>query len=516
MNFVNMNKKYLKRIFSLSLVFLLVSCELESIDYGSINSDLFPASEKDVEALVTANAYGAFRNDGYSGIFNIADGLFITEELNSDLGESGWEHDQLVYGKFDAYVDRLGVKKTYTNYTPWISKMTLTIERIKDFPMDENLKARYIAELRLGRGWLANLLYGFYGPIVIADVETLKNPTSETVLPRLTEEQMKEYIETELIEAAKVLPYNYDKNSPNYGRFTKGLANTVLLKFYMQTEQWSKAETIGRELMKPEYGYKLMSEYKDIFTLANEGNTETIWACVCKPGYQQHKWMPHVYPKTYDTTPSNIVKWGNGGWKIAWKLFDKYASNDKRLESILYEYQGNDGLLYNRETNAGSRDLPFYFGAIPVKYENDMATTGEDSQVDWIIYRYADVLTLTAEAIVRNNNAVTKEAVDLLNAVHTRSVPDDAYSLSDFNTIDDFLDEILDERGRELFFEGCRRADIIRHGKYEELMIEKAQHAGQVTFITLDNQYYRRAPIPNEIIREGKGIIVNNPGYSNN
>ena len=37
--------------------------------------------------------------------------------------------------------------------------------------------------------------------------------------------------------------------------------------------------------------------------------------------------------------------------------------------------------------------------------------------------RYADVLTLTAEAIVRNKNAVTQEAVDLLNEVRTRSLP---------------------------------------------------------------------------------------------
>ena len=38
----------------------------------------------------------------------------------------------------------------------------------------------------------------------------------------------------------------------------------------MLTKQWDKAEAEGRELMKPEYGFELVPEYKDIFTLANE------------------------------------------------------------------------------------------------------------------------------------------------------------------------------------------------------------------------------------------------------
>ena len=69
-----------------------------------------------------------------------------------------------------------------------------------------------------------------------------------------------------------------------------------------------------------------------------------------------------------------------------------------------------------------------------------------DSQIDWIIYRYADVLTLTAEAIVRNKNAVTQEAVNLLNEVRTRSLPGKGYSLQDLNSVDKFLKAVLDER----------------------------------------------------------------------
>lgn len=53
--------------------------------------------------------------------------------------------------------------------------MTLTMDRIKDVNMDETLKARYMAELKCGRGFLAFLMYDMYGPIPIADLETLQN-----------------------------------------------------------------------------------------------------------------------------------------------------------------------------------------------------------------------------------------------------------------------------------------------------------------------------------------------------
>ncbi len=53
---------------------------------------------------------------------------------------------------------------------------------------------------------------------------------AEKILPRLSEEEMQTYIETELTEASKVLPANYKKGDKNYGRFTAGLAHTVLLK----------------------------------------------------------------------------------------------------------------------------------------------------------------------------------------------------------------------------------------------------------------------------------------------
>jgi len=78
------------------------------------------------------------------------------------------------------------------------------------------------------------------------------------------------------------------------------------------------------------------------------------------------------------------------------------------------------------------------------------------------VIRYAEVLLNRAEALVRAGNAVTQEAVDLLNAVRTRSFPGGAYALSDFATPADFYDAILLERNIEFLGEGIRNQDIMR------------------------------------------------------
>lgn len=83
---------------------------------------------------------------------------------------------------------------------------------------------------------------------------------------------MTTFIETELKAALEGLP----TRASSFGRFDKGLAYTVLMKFYMHEKNWAKAVECGRELMKADYGYGLMDTYQSIFTLENEQNKEII------------------------------------------------------------------------------------------------------------------------------------------------------------------------------------------------------------------------------------------------
>lgn len=83
-----------------------------------------------------------------------------------------------------------------------------------------------------------------------------------------------------------------------------------------------------------------------------------------------------------------------------------------------------------------------------------------------------------------------------------------------------FLEKMLEERGHEFFFEGVRRQDLIRHRKFIEAAIAKAEFAGKSTekiATQVDGKYkYELFPLPLKVITEGKGIVKQNPGYGSN
>lgn len=477
------------------------SCtNLESEMYNVISTNMFPKNEADAESLVTAAAYSPFRSNWYEGLWASSyGGIHVMSDMTTDIGYCQWNDvvwPDLLQVNFTP--NSTAATSTYKNYIRDISKMTIAMDRIASVPMNEDVKKRLIAELRCARGWLAYILYDLYGPIQIASLEMLNNPLSDDVAPRLSQEDMVKFIEEDL-NAAKILPFTYKKSDVDYGRFTRGLVYTVLMKLYMHENNWPKAVECGRELMKPEYGYGLMDSYKDIFTLENEGNKETIWACVCSRSVNKQLWLAHVLSSEYPTRNPNIQKWG--GYRVMWNFYHTFNPDDKRLEVLVGDFIGTDGKKYNEE-NPGSVLIN---GALPIKYGEDPDATGEESQIDWIVYRYADVLTLLAEAIVRDANSVTQEAVDLLNDVHTRAGLD-AYMLSDFANVDEFLDAVLLERGHELWFEGVRRSDLIRHGKYIEYA---RKYKNSVTA----QDYMNLMPLPQSVIDESKGKIAQNPKY---
>jgi hypothetical protein len=80
------------------------------------------------------------------------------------------------------------------------------------------------------------------------------------------------------------------------------------------------------------------------------------------------------------------------------------------------------------------------------------------------VMRYAEVLLNRAEALVKAGGSVTQEAVNLLNAVRTRSYPAGAYTLASFATATDFNNAVLDERNIEFLGEGIHNMDIMRLG----------------------------------------------------
>lgn len=78
------------------------------------------------------------------------------------------------------------------------------------------------------------------------------------------------------------------------------------------------------------------------------------------------------------------------------------------------------------------------------------------------VIRWAEVLLNRSEALVRSGNTVTQQAVDLLNAVRTRSFATGAYTLASFANAAAFYDAVLRERNMEFLGEGIRNMDLMR------------------------------------------------------
>lgn len=490
-----------------TIKYLLIACfgvlqmtactDLKSTDFSTIDPGFFPKNDEDAKALLTS-CYSPFSASWYGGYWSSAQGGFhVMSDMASDMMDCQWGDNP--WGpivRFNWHANWGPITTFYERYRH-ISKLTITIDRIEQIEMnDKDLQKRYIAELKALRGWLAYMIYDMYGPMTIATLEQLKEPLADLQIERATEEACQKFIVDNLTEAAAVLPAKM--TGADYGRVSSGLCHTVLMKFYMLTKQWDKAVAEGRTLQG--YGYSLMPDYKSIFLLENEGNSEIIHVATADITSNQQLWLAHVLPGTYPTQNPNIQKWN--GYRMVWKYYHTFDQTDKRLSTLIGEYVGSDGKTYNEKTPGA--DLAK--GAIPFKIGEDPAATGEESGVDWIIYRYADVLSTLGEALVRQTNSVTQEAIDLLNVTKHRAGIHE-FTLAELSSPDAYLTEVLKERGHEFYCEGFRRSDLIRHGKYEQAAINKGYGA------TYKPQIFERFPLPQWIINEGKGKVVQNTGY---
>jgi hypothetical protein len=497
---------------------LFSSCfELINEEYNKIDPAFFPRNEKEADDLIIGNVYNPFSP---LTMLNSAWGWQVLSFLSTDEVECAWAASYIGF----EFTPQGGYPVTDESRTPlyyyskFLGKMLLTRERIKDVPMLDDRKALMNAQIQCGMAFLAFIEYDLYGPIPLPTLEVLQKPLDDIVVPRATDADMQTFIETNLSEAAKVLPYQWDDT--DYGRFTKGMANTLLLKFYMMMKRWDDAETIGRELLKPEYGYDLVPDYHSLFTLAGEKNREVIYATTCKAGGVEHRWHAHCLLGDYPTPNMNLVKWGV--FKVSWPFYGKYEAHDKRREKIIAEYAGNTGIKHSKAIDRGRADKGgLYYGAMPLKFGLE-GTIGMECEIDVPVFRFADVLTLLAEAIVRNSDGANiSEPLELVNRVRKRAgvTP---YTLQEAGNPTNFLNLILEERARELYMEGPRRQDLIRHGKFISANEEQLQWAGVLTearrariYQKTDGVHYdfEKYPIPQGAINEGKGLIIQNPGW---
>lgn len=483
---------------------MMISCtKLEREDNQNIAFDQFFKTEDDAKAAVTdyySTAVLGLQNPGYQNPGMMGESQTEIMEFAYD-GNLGYFTNHFFLNA-SQYTTSLGnILASYSTIVKHISRGTNIIPQLEKIPMNEDLRKRYVAEVRVLRAHCALWGYDMYGGVeLFLDPEVLADVENRNFKPRATKAEMASFIISEIDAVKNDLSPVYSKNDENYGRVTKGAALTIKLKIQMQEKMFAEAEATAREIMA--IGYSLVPKYENIFTLANEGNLETIWSVPCGTNLlPANTFLQIMWPYDYPSKNPNINKYGV--WKIRWGFYDSFDPLDERRKQIAATYTTASGEVVNR----GEGELTN--GAVVLKYEEDPGMTGGLSGVDWILYRYADVLLLLAEAI-NENSEPTQEAINLVNQIRERAFPNQPQKLlriEDYagNKIK-FKEAILAERGWELFMEYHRRQDLIRHGKFIERAMNVTPRGPIGDFIQL-------WPIPPSVVDQSKGIVAQNPGY---
>jgi len=490
---------YIRILFIGLFIGLLSSCEgsLEPETFDKLSPSIYPKTAEDARTAIT----GAYQvlNQGWAGYGGVGwQGRLIINEATTDefvcyWGGSVWE----TYAKilWTANSDHVN-GQTYFQYIKATSNCVNLIDQIKTIAITADLKTRYEGEMRGLMALLGYTMYDFYGPVpIVLDSKITSNPTSDFQPERPTKEWMVSYIKEQARLAANVLPVSYGK--ADYGRITKGTALMVLLKLAMHEKDWAEAAKISKEMMDLKY-YGLQSSYLSVFAVDNEMNNELVFAIplAVKDG---NVWLAHVLVGDY-VEPNGIPIQAWGGYKVPWNMYDKFEEGkDERLKSLWRYLNTKNGII---DMRADPNHPNYKLGALPYKYSADPASNGERHGNDYVVFRWADVLLLRAEAL-NNLNGPTQESIDLIMEVRNRAKAT-AITLVQFSDKQSLNDYILDERFRELFMEGHRREDLIRNGKYLTEAIKRGAAYTDATRLLF--------PLPQKAIDENPKI-KQNPGY---
>ena len=257
-----------------------------------------------------------------------------------------------------------------------------------------------------------------------------------------------------------------EKNATVYGHANKSVAKFILAKVYLNAEVYAgtpaydKCASVLSDLMDDGYSLHTTSNgvynaYQELFLADNDRCTDEILFAVEQDGVNTTSYGATNFIIFASTgggmDPDEMgISSGWGGLRMTPEFYAKFSSSDAR--ALFY----TDGQI-NDIDDLGE----FTHGYAFRKFRNRTSDGGYGKEAgfvdtDFPMMRYADVLLMAAECQVRG--ASVNGAIDGFNAVRSRAgLPAIANPT---------LQEILDERARELYQECWRRSDLIRFGQF--------------------------------------------------
>ena len=483
--------------------FAMTACtNVEENVYDKYTPEEFYGSPQGADialASVYAQIPGNWGGVGYAGADNgwyDINSMCADEQVIPHRNDGNWGTDQARMYKHDWLPSDGFINNTWNWLYKSIFNANLAIKLLEDAKADPSK----IAEAKVMRCFFYYLLIDDFGNVPFY---TDNNITVDKI-PQANRKEVYDFIVSELKANVDLLVST--KGGEYYGRFNKWAGYTLLAKVYLNAEvltgtpKWAEALAACNVVNGGNFSLHsgvadatspLGSKYYELFGDVLPAD-ETILA---------------VYT-TVDVVGRNIFSvrsliganykalFGNDGWNgtiVPPAFYMKYDDKDIRKKQFLIGPQAGD---VNYTLSVASLDDP---GADPqggvrnLKFYPAGSMNGGGASNDFPIYRYADVMLMTAECNVRLGNAGA--AKPLVDAIRTRA---GIANLAGNPTLDD----ICDERGRELNWEGHRREDLIRFGKF--LLPNDFRGASP--------EYRKIFPIPTSALNANPGLKQNS-GY---
>jgi hypothetical protein len=322
-----------------------------------------------------------------------------------------------------------------------IANNNVLLSRIESVEMDSSLKKRIIGEALFLRSLMFYHLAVAYGNIPLQLTPFIPGEK----LTQVDAKSVYNQLIVDLKKAEENLGQSY--GAADVGRATKGAAATLLAKVYLTLGQKSEAAIVLRRIIST-YNYTLLSDYSKLWGKTNENNAESIFEVQYKSGG-----IGQGSSFTNDFSPSAFLQNGQGFGRNrpTEGMRNSYENGDKRFEASMgasWINSSNNVIIANY-----------------IKKYRDNPPVENDSDINFIVFRYADVLLMLAEAI-----GESPESYGYINQVRNRA------GLSNINILSSgtFAEKLLHERQVELAFENHRWADLKRFGVAKQ-MVNKAE-----------------------------------------
>lgn len=337
-----------------------------------------------------------------------------------------------------------------------------------------NPNAQQAAEAKFLRAFYMFHVMDLFGQVPFRNVDE-----GVDVNPKVfTRSEAFDFITRDLEEALPNLPTTGP--SATNSKATRAAANTLLARLFLNKAVYKSANAAGpytfdaADMNKviaycdavTADGYSLESNY--FINFSTSATSEIVLTSA--EGTPESRWAMTLH---YDNNPG-----GWNGFTTLAEFYDKFEDGDQRKgiaatpNGTQYSGLGRGFLLGAQFKDNGDPVANSRSGGIPLVFTRDVKLSGADNfegirvikyhpsdKGQYILLRYADVYLMKAEAIMRGGSA----GVTALSMVNDLRQLRGATPLATLNEA-----AMLDERGRELYWEGLRRIDQIRFGTWDD------------------------------------------------